>query len=124
MSTQQTVISYLRSELDARGLTRTMVTASDETAYDQATSTWNALSPAARASVGKINTHGYQYGGGRRDLLYAAANNAGKVLWNSEYGEGDATGLSLASNLNLDFTWLHPTAWVDRQALDGWRAGA
>ncbi len=119
VSTQQTVISYLRSELNARGLTGTMVTASDETAYDQATSTWNALSPAARASVGKINTHGYQYGGGRRDLLYAAAHNAGKVLWNSEYGEGDATGLSLARNINLDLTWLHPTAWVYWQALDG-----
>ncbi len=119
VSTQQTVITYLRSELNARGLAGTLVTASDETAYDQATSTWNALSPAARASVGKINTHGYQYGGGRRDLLYAAAHNAGKVLWNSEYGEGDATGLSLASNLNLDFTWLHPTAWVYWQVLDG-----
>ena len=123
VSTQQTVITYLRSELNARGLTGTMVTASDETAYDQATSTWNALSPAARASVGKINTHGYQYGGGRRDLLYAAAHNAGKVLWNSEYGEGDATGLSLASNLNLDFTWLHPTAWVYWQVAGRRRLG-
>jgi len=41
----------------------------------------------------------------------------GKV-WNSEYGDEDATGLSLAKNLNLDFHRLHPTAWVYWQALD------
>jgi galactan endo-1,6-beta-galactosidase len=118
---QQTVITDLRSELDARGLTGTMVSASDETSYDLALSTWTALG-SAQGSVGRINVHGYQYGGGRRDLLYAAARNAGKKLWNSEYGDGNASGLSLASNLNLDLRWLHPTAWVYWQALDipGW----
>lgn len=60
-----------------------------------------------------MNTHGYQQGGGRRDLLYAATR--GKRLWNSEYGEEDSTGLSLASNLNLDFAWLHNT--VGKQSL-------
>ena len=32
--------------------------------------------------------HGYEYGGGRRDLLYDAVHATGKKLWNSEYGEG------------------------------------
>jgi galactan endo-1,6-beta-galactosidase len=44
---------------------------------------------------------------------------AGKALWNSEYGESDATGQSLVSNLLLDLRWLHPTGWVYWQALDG-----
>ena len=55
------------------------------------------------------------------DLKDAATT--GKRLWNSEYGEGDGTGLSLASNLNLDFQWLHNTAWVYWQVIDpasGW----
>ena len=52
-------------------------------------------------------------------MLYAAAASTYKQLWNSEYGEGDATGLSLATNLHLDFTWLHPTAWVYWQVLGG-----
>jgi galactan endo-1,6-beta-galactosidase len=43
----------------------------------------------------------------------------GKKLWNSEYGEGNATGKRLASNLILDLRWLHPTAWVYLQVLDG-----
>ena len=33
--------------------------------------------------------------------------------------QGDASGMSLASNLNLDMRWLHPTAWVYWQVLDG-----
>jgi len=43
-------------------------------------------------------------------------------LWNSEYGESDATGQELVINLILDFIWLHPSAWVYWQALDieGW----
>lgn len=46
-------------------------------------------------------------------------SGAGKALWNSEYGENDATGSNLISNLMLDLIWLHPTAWVYWQALDG-----
>ncbi len=117
---QATVIPYLATELAARGLTNSMVAASDENTYDGATSTWNSFSASVQAQVGKVNTHGYQYGGGRRDLLYTAV--VGKRLWNSEYGESDATGMSLASNLHLDFTWLHPTAWCYWQPFDsgGW----
>ncbi|WP_433528569.1 glycoside hydrolase [Micromonospora sp. CA-263727] len=114
---QAQVIGHLKRELSARGLS-TVIAASDETSYDQARATWAALG-AARAHVGKINVHGYQYEGGRRDLLYTDARAAGKRLWQSEYGDGDATGLRLAVNLNLDMRALHPTAWVYWQALDG-----
>lgn len=122
VSTQANVVNYLRSELNNRGLSWMMVSASDENTYDQATSTWNNLGSTAHGNVGRINTHGYQYGNGRRDLLYAAAHNAGKGLWNSEYGDGDSSGMSLASNLNLDLRWLYPTAWVYWQPFDygGW----
>jgi galactan endo-1,6-beta-galactosidase len=120
VASQARVIGYLRSELNQRGLRSTAVAASDETSYDQATRTWNGFSAATKSQVGKVNVHGYQYGGGRRDLLRAAV--AGKKLWNTEYGEADGTGMSLANNLNLDFRWLHPTAWCYWQPLDsgGW----
>jgi galactan endo-1,6-beta-galactosidase len=119
-TTQADVIGYLRTELDNRGLSSVLVSASDDNTYDEATATWQSFSAAVQANVGRVNTHGYQYGGGRRDLLYAAV--AGRQLWNSEYGENDATGLSLAGNLNLDFTWLHPTGWCYWQPFDccGW----
>ena len=119
-SMQATVAGALRTELDSRGLTTMKVAASDENTYDQATSTWNSFNAAAQSAVGRVDVHGYQYGDGRRDLLFRAVN--GKNLWNTEYGEGDASGMSLASNLNLDLRWLHPTAWCYWQPLDsgGW----
>lgn len=117
---QAEIIGHLRAALDTRGLNDVLVAASDETDSDTATATWSALGPTARSRVDRINVHGYQYGGGRRDLLYRAKGD--KRLWNSEYGEADHSGISLASNLNLDFRWLHPTAWCYWQPLDsgGW----
>jgi len=120
-STQATVARLLRQALDALHLTSVKVAASDENTYDEALATWQSFGATTRAAIAQVNTHGYQQGGGRRDLLFSAV--AGKTLWNSEYGEGDASGRSLASNLNLDFRWLHNTAWVYWQLLDpagGW----
>ena len=113
------MIGNLRTELNNRGLGSTLISASDETSYDLAVSTWNSLGRTARSQVSRINVHGYQYGGGRRDTLYSLASSAGKRLWNSEYGESDATGKTLVTNLLLDFRWLHQTAWVYWQAIDG-----
>lgn len=117
---QASVIGYLRSELNNRGLTNMTVVASDETSYDIALSTWNSFSSTTKSNVGLVAVHGYQYGNGPRSSLYSAT--AGKRLWNSEYGESDASGLSLASNLNLDLHGLHPTAWCYWQPFDsgGW----
>lgn len=119
-STQETVIENLRSELDWLGLNDVQVSASDENSYSDALTTWNALSPAVRAEVGRINVHGYEYSNGPRSALAAAVT--GKRLWTSEYGEGDASGLSLAQNLSLDLADLRPSAWCYWQPFDygGW----
>ena len=81
----------------------------------KAIGTWDGLGDAVRAQVDHVTVHGYEYGGGRRDTLYDKVHGQA-ILWNSEYGDGDGSGLSLASNLNLDLRWLHPTAWVYWQA--------
>ncbi|PNP51682.1 hypothetical protein THARTR1_07679 [Trichoderma harzianum] len=121
VSTMATVINYLNTELTQRGLS-SFVSSSDETSYDLAISTWQGLGSSAQNVVKRVNVHGYQGGGGRRDTLYSLVSQAGKRLWNSEYGDGDASGKSMYTNLLLDFTWLHPTAWVYWQAIDisGW----
>ncbi|KAI3336673.1 glycoside hydrolase family 30 protein [Xylariaceae sp. AK1471] len=119
VATQQDVLPYLRSELNSRGLSSTLISASDENTYDSAVSTWKGLNSTAKATVGQINVHGYQYGNGDRTGLYQQAVGSGKKLWNSEYGESDATGSQLISNVILDFRWLHPTAWVYWQIIDG-----
>jgi galactan endo-1,6-beta-galactosidase len=120
---QRTVVGHLRDELTKRGLADVAISASDETNYDLARTTWNSFDSATKALIGQVNVHGYQGSGGRRDLLYQDVRSAGKVLWNSETGDSDGTGLTTARNLCLDFRWLHPTAWVYWQVMDptaGW----
>ncbi len=110
--------------MNSRGLTSTKISASDETSYDLARTTWSSFSATTKGYVNRVNVHGYQGSGGRRDLLYTdVVTTAGKALWNSETGDGDSTGLTMASNLLYDFCWLHPTAWTYWQVMDpssGW----
>ncbi|MDT7788812.1 MAG: hypothetical protein QOF58_7231 [Pseudonocardiales bacterium] len=117
-STQRTVLQHLRQEMNTRGLTGMDIAASDETSYDAARSTWNSFDATTKSVVNQINVHGYQGSGGRRDLVHADAKAAGKVLWNSESGERDGSGLTLATNLCLDWRSLHPTAWCYWQVMD------
>jgi galactan endo-1,6-beta-galactosidase len=123
-SVQSAVLPYLRSELNNRGLTGVKISASDETSYDLARTTWNSFSSTTKGYVNQVNVHGYQGSGGRRDLLYTdVVTTAGKKLWNSETGDSDGTGYTTAFNLLYDFRWLHPTAWVYWQVMDptaGW----
>ncbi|MEY3896125.1 MAG: hypothetical protein RLZZ214_1645, partial [Verrucomicrobiota bacterium] len=73
-----------------------------------------------KALVPQVNVHGYQYGVGRRDELHRlTVVEDRRKLWNSEYGDADATGLELARNLHRDMRWLHPTAWCYWQPTDG-----
>eukprot|EP00466_Bigelowiella_natans_P017709 jgi/Bigna1/90057/estExt_fgenesh1_pg.C_610056 len=119
--TQSIVARMLREELDKQDLKGIRVSASDENSYTLALKTWKSFSKDTKAAVAQVNVHGYEQAGGRRDLLFSAVD--GKKLWNSEYGDGSASGLDLASNLNLDFRWLHNTAYVYWQMIDeasGW----
>jgi galactan endo-1,6-beta-galactosidase len=43
----------------------------------------------------------------------------GKKLWNSEHGEGEATGITMAETLSYDFNEMHVNGWVYWQAIDG-----
>ena len=118
-STQASLLPDLRKALDARGLQQVKISSSDETSYSLAISTWQSFPDSAKALVDEVNVHGYEYGSGRRDILYNLVSSDKKRLFNSEYGEGDDSGASLASNLNLDFQWLHMTGWCYWQPLDG-----
>ena len=114
-ASQATVIGYLRTEMNNRGLTNMPIAASDETSYDQSLSTWQGFNSTVQGEVGIVTSHDYAYDGGSG--LYAAVG--GKTLWNTEYGESDSSGLSLAANMNLTFSTVHPTVWCYWQPLDG-----
>lgn len=118
-STQETVLSFLRPELDSRNLTNIAIAASDESFVDMALDTWNSFNADTQALIDIINVHGYQGVYGDRPGLYDAASSAGKVLRNSEHGDGDSSGFSLAANWMLDFSRMHVTSMSYWQVLDG-----
>lgn len=120
-SSQNEVLTLLHDEIGAYRLD-VQITSSDENSYTQAIDTYSDMDVTVKGFINKINVHGYEYGDGRRDVLYDTVNRDGKVLWNSEYGDGDSSGAELINNLNLDFKWLHMAAWVYWQPLDkgGW----
>ena len=53
-----------------------------------------------------------------RVRLNALAQSFGKRLWMSEYGDGDASGMTLSEHILSDMRLLRPTAWVYWQAVD------
>jgi galactan endo-1,6-beta-galactosidase len=116
--TQPLVLKLLRQEMDQRGLQAVAIAASDENTYDQALRSWNHMGDAKNI-VARVNVHGYGGIRGRRDLLYEAAKQDGKALWNTEYGDADWTGLEMARCIHLDFRELRPSAWCYWQPLDG-----
>ena len=118
-ATQAAVLPLLRAELDRRGLAAIPISASDESLYSMAVATWEHFAPATRALIDQFNVHGYEYREGPRERVRELAQADEKRLWNSEYGDGDATGLTLARCLTLDLRRLRPVAWCYWQPFDG-----
>lgn len=117
---QARILKLVREELDRRDLKALPLVASEETHYDHAIATWESFDAETRALIGQVNVHGYQEKNGDRGKLHRIAHlEGGKPLWNSEYGDGDPTGLNMARNLHRDFEWLRPTAWAYWQPIDG-----
>lgn len=112
----------LRRELDRQGLKDLPISASEETHYDHAIETWKSFDAATRDLVCQVNVHGYQEENGDRAGLHRLVKESGKPLWNSEYGDGDGSGLKMARNLHRDFLHLRPVSWSYWQAVDtgGW----
>lgn len=72
-----------------------------------------------RAVGGTANADYYAdliYGGPNREALRAAVGN--KPLWQSEYGESDASGYTMARSIVLDIRGLRPSAWVYWQPVE------
>jgi len=123
-ATQAAVLAALPAQLARVGLAgRIRVAASDESRIDMALATWAALPAPAKAIIDQVNVHGYQEGGDRAGLYRAAVVEGGKVLRDSEYGDGDGSGGTLATSILLDWSQLHPRGWCYWQLVDvadGW----
>lgn len=119
-TSQAALVPILRRQMENRDLHNTIISASDESTFDMAWDTWNTIGKdIQKADVGRTNTHGYQGYSGPRYKLQQAARNVGQKVWDSEYGDDDASGDTAITNLMLDIRWLRPNAWVYWQTLDG-----
>lgn len=120
-TTQNSFVKTLGASLNTKGMTYSTVSASDENSIDDALLSFNAMDSTAQGYMGQVNTH--TYNGTDRTQLAAAATGATKRLWASEYGDSDATGLTMAYQILNDLQNLQPKSWVYWQAVDnfgGW----
>lgn len=121
VATQQLIVERLRRSLDEAGLQQVPIAAADENNMDAGLNTWNAYDAATRARVGRVNVHGYfngtaPYRGPSRSMLRRAAGN--KPIFLSEFGDGDASGYTLAQQITRDVKELQPSAWVYWQPVE------
>ncbi|WP_440111585.1 RICIN domain-containing protein [Paenibacillus sp. QZ-Y1] len=117
---QNTILSQVQASLNAKGLS-TKLSAPEEYSLDDTNVSFNSYSSAVKSAISQINTH--TYGGSNRTSLRNTATSAGKHLWTSEYGDGDASGLTMSRTILKDIRNMGASAWVYWQAVDsaeGW----
>jgi galactan endo-1,6-beta-galactosidase len=121
VSTQRAIVQLLRKALDKVDLKDAVVAAADENDVEVALNTWSLFDATTRASIRKVNVHGYYHGtesyrGASRPALRRAVG--GKRLWQSEYGDGDGSGYTMANSIIQDLRGLNPSAWVYWQPIE------
>jgi galactan endo-1,6-beta-galactosidase len=114
-------VDSLRRALDQVHLNDVAVAAADENNMDAGLNTWNSYSSETRRLIGQVNVHGYSngtepYRGPNRAELRRATGS--KRLWQSEYGDGDASGYTMAREIVRDLKELKPCAWVYWQPVE------
>ncbi len=127
---QTSIINSLHDALGNAGLLPTVgIAASDETGVGEALATVTAFAASTDQpfnKISKINVHGYSgtdtspYRGTLRPNLRNAARMAAPnaTLWMSEFGDGDLSGMTMATSIMLDMTELQASAWVQWQVID------
>jgi O-glycosyl hydrolase len=122
-SNQSRIIQAVSASLAAKGLSGTVVSASDENSMDDAYANLRGFDAMTLSAMGQVNVH--SYAGSRRAELRKFATSQGKRLWQSESGplgqtledETDAA-LFMAGRIIADLKELQPEAWIDWQVGD------
>ena len=119
-SQQNRVVNDLRTNLTICNLT-TGIGASEDTDEQDTINSVNSYDAAGKASVTLVASH--TYGANNPAGLQSLATSLGKPAWISEYGDGDATGLTMARRIHDDLTQSGVRAWTYWQVVDnagGW----
>ncbi|OWZ20900.1 hypothetical protein PHMEG_0004628 [Phytophthora megakarya] len=124
IATQNEVVNRLRFHLDQLKLQNVNVSVSDENSPTQALASLTSMSKNATVmkTVGKVNTHGNDgtaaYRGSDRVALRKLVRSSSLKLWDSNYGDDDATGLTLAQSISLDMNEMGVSAFIYDQVLN------
>jgi len=128
-SNQETIIKAVAQSLAEKGLTDTVVSASDENSMDDAYNNLRSFDDSTLAVIGQLNVH--SYAGSMRRELRDFATGAGKRLWQSESGplgqsisDDTDAALFMAGRIISDLRELGAEAWVDWQVGDPSRSWA
>ncbi|HXC35631.1 MAG TPA: glycoside hydrolase [Candidatus Acidoferrales bacterium] len=116
---QERVINLLRAELDRRGL-HLLIDAPEENDEQSGINSLKTYTANCLNNIGQISTHSYKANNPEGLSSLAAALH--KPLRQSEYGDGDPTGMKLARRIRDDLTQLRPISWCYWQGADyaGW----
>lgn len=112
---QARVVADLRAALDARKISAE-IQASEDNAEQETIHSINAYG-ASQSNVTIIATHTYNANNPSGIRHLAAALD--KPVWVSEYGDGDASGMTMARRIRDDITALRARAWIYWQVVDG-----
>src|SRR5258708_38342577 len=88
---------------------------------DAGLDTWRAYDSVTRGLIGLVNVHGYAngtepyHGPNRVELRHVLGS---KRLWQFEYGDGDASGYTMAQAIIRDIRELRPSGWVYWQPVE------
>lgn len=115
---QQAIIKHMRRALSSRGLT-TPISGPETNWIDNAASMFRDYDDESKSDLSQIHAH--SYGGTRRTEMANLANEYGKRVWMSEYGDEDVTGLVTSRHILDDVKKLRASAWIYWQAVDTWK---
>ena len=129
-SQQSKMIKELGKQLAAKGLSpASMVSASDETALDQAVASIKSYDDSALSYLSQFNSHSYG-GWNYRKTIDSLAKARKKNLWQSESGplgkDNDASDITMWMShvIIQDLRVMKANAWIDWQVcdpVDNWR---
>lgn len=112
---QERVINLLSTELQRRGL-RLLIDAPEENDEQSGIDSLETYTTNCLDHIGQISTHSYKANNPEGLSSLAAALH--KPLRQTEYGDGDETGMALARRIRDDLTQLRPISWCYWQGAD------
>ena len=116
---QERVIDLLSTELDRRGL-HPLIDAPEENDEQSGINSLKTYSTSCLEHIGQISTHSYN--ANNPEELSSLAASLHKPLRQTEYGDGETSGMKLARRIRDDLTQLRPISWCYWQGADysGW----